>query len=142
MVEEGALSPTKAIDSLDVPLRLQEIAKLEHGWYDGKGLAPAKEPLVRLGQLFETNFDSNLPLPFLYPTTEGGVQAEWTLGDVAVTLEVDLKTFQAEYRALNLKDNACNETMLSLGDQSFWKQLNAALKSLEKSPVEALARES
>ena len=130
------------LDPLDVSLRLEELAKLEDGWYDGKGLAPAKKPLVRLGQLFETSFDADLPLPFLYPTTEGGVQAEWTLAEWAVTLEVDLKTLQGEYQALNMKNNVCNEATLSLGDQSGWENLNAALKILANSPVEALASES
>ena len=79
------------LDPLDVTLRLDELAKLEDGWLDGKGKAPAKEKLEWIADTFESSFDTGLSLPHLYPTAEGGVQAEWSLNDWEVSLDIDLE---------------------------------------------------
>lgn len=129
------------IDPLDTTLRLEQIAQLKDGWLDGKGVASDKAKLTHLSNLFDAHFDGNLPLPYLYPTAEGGVQAEWTLNDTEVSLEIDLENMQAEYQALNMKDDSCTELTLSLVDQDGWKQLNAGLKQLDTQKVEELPRE-
>jgi hypothetical protein len=50
---------------------------------DGIGTAPDKEVLKRLAAAFDTHFDPELPLPYLYPTPEDGIQAEWSLNENA-----------------------------------------------------------
>jgi hypothetical protein len=115
----------------DVVSRLKELSTLQQGWLNGKGHALSKDRLLQLGQLFEASFDIALPLPFLYPTAEGGVQAEWSMGDWSVSLEIDLVTFKSEYQALNLKNNFCDERSLDLSVPNGWTQLNMALKQLE-----------
>jgi hypothetical protein len=124
------------LDPLDVTLRLEQIAALKEGWLDGKGVAPDKEKLGWLSNQFDTHFDDNLPLPYLYPTVEGGVQAEWTLNNNEISIEIDLENKQAEYQALNLKDDTCSEFTFSLADQAGWNHLNDALKQLETQKVE------
>jgi hypothetical protein len=129
-------------DPLNTTLRLEELAGLDDGWLDGKGRAPAKEKLDWLAKSFETRFDPSLPLPRLYPTAEGGVQAEWSLNDWEVSLEIDLETQQGVYQALNLKDNSCTELTLSLVDADGWNLLNEALKQLEAREAEKQPRAS
>lgn len=128
------------LDHLDVALRLEQMAALRDGWLDGKGRAPDKDKLTQLSDLFDAHFDGNLPLPYLYPTAEGGVQAEWTLNGYEVSLEVDFEKMQAEYQALNLNDDTSAELTLSLADQDGWKQLNEALKQLDTQKVEEQSR--
>lgn len=130
------------LDSLDVTLRLEQIAAMQDGWLDGKGRAPAKDKLEWLADAFDANFDSDLPLPYLYPTAEGGVQAEWSLNDWAVTFEIDLDKKAGEYQALNLKDQTCTELQITLAEHDGWSQLNQALKQLESQRVEASQSES
>jgi hypothetical protein len=129
------------LDPLDVTLRLEQIAALNDGWFDGKGIAPNKEMLSWLSIQFDAYFDGDRPLPYLYPTAEGGVQAEWTLNNNEVSLDIDLEKKQAEYQALNLKDNTCSEFTFSLADQNGWNQLNEALKQLEIPKVEEQSSE-
>jgi hypothetical protein len=124
------------LDRLDVTLRLEKMAAIGNGWLDGKGVAPDKNKLVWLAEQFDAHFDDNLPLPFLYPTAEGGVQAEWTLNNNEVSLEIDLENMQAEYQALNLKDDTCSELTFSLANQDGWNQLNELLKQFETQKVE------
>jgi hypothetical protein len=109
---------------------------------DGKGKAPAKEKLEWLAEAFESDFDSDLPLPYLYPTADGGVQAEWNVNDWAVTLEVDLNSRRAEYQAFNLKDLSSKDLELPLGEDLGWKMLNDELKGLGAAQVEADKRDS
>lgn len=130
------------IDPLDIQMRLDSLARLENGWLDGKGLAPSKEKLEWLADAFDANFDSDLPLPYLYPTAEGGVQAEWSLNDWAVTLEIDLEKEQGEYQALNLKDQTCTDLAIALTERDGWTQLNQALKQLESQQAEASQSEA
>jgi hypothetical protein len=127
------------LDPLDVTLRLEELAKLSDGWLDGKGRAPAKDQLDRLADAFDSNFDTDLPLPHLYPTAEGGVQAEWSLNDWEVSLGIDIERQEGVYQALNLKDDTCTDLTLSLGGREGWSQLNDELKRLEKQNVEELS---
>ncbi len=115
---------------LDVALRLGEIAQLKDGWLDGEGFAPAKDKLDWLAAEFEAGISSGLPQPYLYPTTEGGIQAEWSLGDWSVSLEINLDTKVGEYHALSLKDQTCVEQKLQLGESAGWEQLSQALKQL------------
>ncbi len=69
-----------------VRVRLDELAKLDYGWLDGaEGLPPthaARELCWSTLQLAMTSH--GVPRPRVYPTVEGGVQAEWIVGDWGV----------------------------------------------------------
>lgn len=120
-----------ALDPLDVETRLEELEKLEAGWLDGRGEPIDSAALRALAQDFDTYFDPDLPLPYLYPTAEGGVQAEWTLGDWEISLEIQLPARTAQYQALHLPNDRVDEQALSLGQgQGEWNKLNALLKGL------------
>jgi len=119
------------LDPLDVSLRVDQLAELQDGWLDGKGIAPEKNKLFRLASLFDAYFDEDLPLPYLYPTPEGAVQAEWTLGSWEATLEIDLSRFDGAFHALNDSDHTDVEEVLPLNSQEGWIRLNEALKKIE-----------
>jgi hypothetical protein len=58
--------------------RLDELTQLPAGWLNGNGLPvsqPAQTTATVLQQLLE---QYEVPVPYLYPTPEGGVQAEWS----------------------------------------------------------------
>ena len=131
-----AIEHATSLDPQDVTLRLEELSKLQDGWLDGRGTAPHKDSLPKLAKLFDTSFDSDLPLPFFYPTPEGGLQAEWNLGDWSVTLEIALPGMNADYQALNLGTGASRELAFSLASSDEWARLNANLKELETPKVE------
>ncbi|WP_263358577.1 hypothetical protein [Acidicapsa ligni] len=126
-----------ALDPLDTTLRLEQIAQLKDGWLDGKGVAPTKGKLNWLGAAFDAGFSPDLPLPYLYPTVEGGIQAEWSLHDWSVTLEINLETQIGEYQTLNLKDQTSTDLQFHFGEPGGWEQLNQALKQIDAQTVEA-----
>jgi hypothetical protein len=59
--------------------RVDELAALETGWLDGEGEA-LTEPALAAAR--------GLQHPRLFPTPDGGAQAEWTIGAFAVSVTV------------------------------------------------------
>ena len=118
------------LDPLDVTLRLAELAELKPGWLDGKGHAPDPDLTRWLASAFEDNFDASLPLPYLYPTAEGGIQAEWSIGDWEASLEIELSDKCARLQAVNLLTRDLHEHDLELSNIADWQQLNTVLHQI------------
>ena len=118
------------LDPLDTETRLNELAQLQDGWLDGKGRALDRAGIKDLAEAFDKYFDPDLPLPYLYPTTEGGIQSEWTLGGWEVSLEIALPTLVAEYQSLNMETGEVREHEMKLVTKDDWSCLNNALATL------------
>jgi len=124
------------LDPLDVETRLGEVAGLKSGWLNGEGLALDPVGLRTLAEDFERFFDAELPLPHLYPTAEGGIQAEWTILGWELSLEIDLKARTATYQALHLASDTCEDSEFELWKgEPEWGRLNDALRKLEGSKI-------
>ena len=118
------------LDPLDVTLRLEALALLRDGWLDGRGMAPGKVQLDWLAAAFDEYFDAVLALPYLYPTAEGNIQAEWSLGAWEVSLEVDLAARTADYQAVQVQTGEAQEMALNLQAPADWERMNAQLLGL------------
>ena len=122
------------MNPIEMNTRWEELARLKDGWLDGKGKALDGFALQRLAHRFDEPFAPDLPLPYLYPTPEGGVQAEWTLGSWEVSLAISLPDLSAEYQAVNIHSGESHELRLSLAskDAPGFARLNDALDQLQK----------
>ena len=109
------------LDSMDIAARLDEFHLLRDGWLDGKGIAPASDDLVWLTDRFETFYPDDLPFPFLYPTAEGGIQAEWSLGKNEISLEVSFDGRRGEWHSLDVETQAESTRNLNLEEQADWQ---------------------
>ena len=85
------------LDPLDIAARIDELKLLTDGWLDGRGWALDSGGLDWIQELLETHLPDDLPLPYLYPTPEGGIQAEWSIGGTEVSLEFDLAQHTGEW---------------------------------------------
>jgi hypothetical protein len=86
------VSPVEAPEELDaLDSRIAELGELQHGWLDGEGVPPALAALKNASFVLAELLRLDVPRPRLYPAVEGGVQAEWTVGnhEVSVTFEPD-----------------------------------------------------
>jgi hypothetical protein len=126
-----AVEHISLLDPLDVTLRLDALSLLQDGWLDGKGKAPSRKGLQWFASEFDSRFDSMLPLPHLYPTPEGGIQAEWTLSGWEITLAVDLQDKQAVFQCLHLSDETQKDITLNLAPDGDWQRLNQTLQQIE-----------
>ncbi|QDV55470.1 hypothetical protein [Rosistilla oblonga] len=118
------------LDPLDVGARLEEFTSLSNGWLEGRGIAPKADDLDWLTDQFEANYSDRLPAPYLYPTGEGGVQAEWSLDQWEATLDIDLKSKSAYWHALNQSNDEESEHEIDLSSLDGWKWLADQLTQL------------
>ncbi|MCA9232391.1 MAG: hypothetical protein KDA57_17210, partial [Planctomycetales bacterium] len=114
----------------DVPARLDEFRVLREGWLDGDGVALDSAGLDWLAEAFEANFPDDLDLPFLFPTPEGGVRAEWTLGHHEVTLDVNLATRKAEWHEIDMRGEEGTEREFDLAVEDGWQLLVERVRAL------------
>ena len=104
--------------ALNIASQLDELRSLEDGWLEGGGVAPSHRGLDWLIQSFERHYPSSLPRPYLYPTEEGGVQAEWVFGRIDIEVRINLSTGRAAYFWLD--ESTEEEKELDLADDADW----------------------
>lgn len=132
-----AVEHLSLLDTNDVPARLEELKALQDGWLDGKkGVAPSKSGLDWLANLFQLNYADELPLPYLYPTAEGGVQAEWSLGGAEITLEINLEKHLGEWHALEMTTEKEEIKNLRLDERPDWQWLATEISKWIEVPHE------
>ncbi|WP_328985844.1 OB-fold nucleic acid binding domain-containing protein [Thiorhodovibrio winogradskyi] len=119
------------LDPLDVVFRLEELSALKPGWLDGRWTAVSSQGLHWLAGAFEHYYDTDLPLPYLYPTAEGEIRAEWSFDHHEVSLDVDLETKRGLFHALDLVAETDKAFQAALDSEDGWSLLNQALRSLE-----------
>jgi hypothetical protein len=113
-----------------VSARIDELRGLKPGWLDRAGDAPSPAFLDWLNQQFESRYPDAVPLPYLYPTAEGGVQAEWSLGAHEISLEIDSDTHHAEWQALNLESDQEDARQLDLDDPASWAWIAGEIRMI------------
>ena len=136
---EAVVAP--AAEHMNIARQLDALKKLKDGWADGTqfasrwgegyGIAPDAERLNWLASRFSVHYAPSLPRPYLYPTPEGGVQAEWSLGPNEASLEIDLATHSGEWHCLDLHTGHSTENMLALDHNGAWEWLASELLRLE-----------
>ncbi len=118
------------LDTNDVPARIEELKNLKDGWLDGKGSTLSSEGLDWFAKIFEANYPDELPLPFVYPTAEGGIQVEWSLGGHELSLEIDFARHSGEWHRLKIQNQQEDNRSLNLEDDGDWKWLANEIRQL------------
>ncbi|WP_019627245.1 hypothetical protein [Thioalkalivibrio sp. ALJT] len=119
------------LDPLDVPARLDEFRALRDGWLDGtEGRAPLESGLDWLARQFEWHYPDDLRLPWVFPTAEGGVQAEWKSGDQEITLDIDLSAQTGEWHLLDLNSGREVFDDIELSSSGGWAELARRLREV------------
>ena len=119
---------------LDIKRRLTELRDLKDGWADGMqnvrdwgsgfGKAPSQDGLDWLAAQLERFYPNDAPRPRIYPTPEGGVQIEWSLGD----LEIDIDAHTAEWFSADLNADSSEERILNLDNPTDWQWVTNQLR--------------
>ena len=132
--------PTRTRDAFDIVRRLEQMKTLNVGWADGMqpayqwgegyGVALSPQGLDWLAGQFITHYPVDLPHPYLYPTPDGGVQAEWSIGPNEASLAIDLAVHKAEWHCLNVLAHQSDEEQLELDGADAWLWLSAKLHQL------------
>lgn len=105
-------------EKLDVARRLAALAELGEGWLDGAGVPVAPRILERLADLLKDGEENGLPRPYLYPTPEGAVQAEWSFPGAEVSALFDFEVKIASCVGVHTKSGAKLDEDIDLRDAS------------------------
>ena len=105
----------------DVVMRIDELLVLKEGWLDGSGTAPSKAGLEWLRKELTDQWPDDIALPYLYPTPEGGIRAEWSSDDCEITAEIDLLTKQVVFISSRMSDGESEEKLFDLSDSGNWR---------------------
>jgi len=108
------------LDPLDVTARLDEMRNLRDGWLDGIGKAPSHAGLDWLTRIFERNYPEGIQLPYLYPTPQGSILAEWTVGDFEFSLDIDLESKSGHWHSLEASSDNEEKRTIELDDVEAW----------------------
>jgi hypothetical protein len=111
-----------------IPKQVNRLRRLEDGWLNGEGKAPASKGLDWLEETFSRLYSPELHLPYLYPTVEGGVQAEWPLGSVELSVEINLEQRSGWLYSLDFSNDEEIDRTLNLTSESAWSELRSLIE--------------
>ncbi len=120
-----------SVETLDVVLnhalaaRLDEIAQLQDGWFEGQGLAPNADQLATVTDWL-SSYPDQIVLPRVFPTQEGNLLLEWP-GTSDPSLDINLSSMQASFHAFGPDERDIEEDF-DLSNQDGWKNLFAFLE--------------
>ena len=117
------------LEPLDVSVQVDKLKMLKDGWLDGEGKAPLHEGLDWFVYAFDTHFGDSLPLPYIYPTYEGGIQLEWSHGSWELSLEIDLTFHTGYWHALDTENSQVDEKDLNLNEEEYWSFLTQQIQT-------------
>ena len=131
LTEVESVEHISLLDPLDIGARLDELRTLPAGWLDGvEGEPLSASGLDWLMRELEGHYPEELPLPWLFPTAAGGVQAEWSIGGKEVSLDIDLQSRVGCLHILDVATEDDQEEQLELSSGESWRQLFERLQSL------------
>lgn len=111
------------LDPLDPSVQLESFRQLRDGWLDGQGVALSQELLARIGTFFNDHLNDDAQLPRLYPTPEGGVEAEWLIGRLDLSIEFDEVNGHVEWHAMDLDTGETEEKSIDFDDAEALEDL-------------------
>lgn len=121
---------TKTLHPLDVPARLDEFKSMKDGWLEGEGIAPSHNGLDWLSSKFTQFFSNESNLPYIYPTPEGNVEAEWGIGTQSVILEIDIENHTGHWLQCDDATDEESERNLKLDDDADWAWSVSAIRRM------------
>lgn len=95
--------------------KLNELKSLQTGWLDGEGKSLDHQALDRLAHNFAQYYPEDLPLPFVFPTIDGGVQFEWPTWKPTPEIEIDLHTMHGQF--------TYDDIIVDLNSNEGWNEL-------------------
>lgn len=132
MSSDSANDALSASSSIGIRDQLHSMRSLKDGWLDGGGIAPCSEGLDWLAEAFGRYYPEDSPRPYLYPTEEGGVQAEWSLAHQRISLEINLESRYGDWFSLDLETDKADERQLRCDKPSDWQWLVRRIQDLSR----------
>lgn len=128
--EVATIESAEIVNPLDVSFRIASLLKLGNNWLEGQGTAINKDDLINFGNLLNAYFDSDLPLPAIFPKLDGNIQLEWKNNHKNILLDVALDTLNSDFLYYNSTVASDEKHVhLHLNYPLGWDQLNELIKN-------------
>ena len=114
-------------EEMEILAAEKELSDLEDGWLDCGGRAISKCGAKKISDLFTRFYDDKLPLPHIFPTEVGNLQAEWSFKSKEVLLKINLETLGAECTIIDIERDSDEEHILDLSDEKDWSEFNSII---------------
>jgi len=135
--ETKIVEPLPAVDArlndyagcpITIDIQIASLAKLDNGWYDEESRKYEPEELRWAANLLGSVLDTfALPTPYIYPTPDGLVRAEWSLGDAEVIVNINLSNQSAEAIAALAGSDDVDELPVAFADHNAERVLGLFL---------------
>ena len=130
LLEMVSVEHVVPLDPLDIAVRVDELRGLKRGWFDGKGDSLDPQHLDWIVGAFKNFYPDDAKLPYLYPTPEGNLFAEWSLDSNSVSLEINLSTRSADWHVLNLTTDVEETKQYNLAVPEDWDSIAKSIKAM------------
>lgn len=122
LISFESIEDIEILDKLDISSRLDEIQLLKDGWLDGYGLAFNEKDIDRIKKIFSLKYPEGiLPLPYIYPTEDSNIQAEWSINNFEITLLIDVKSLISSWHSINMSNLSESSFVVDLNTDEGWK---------------------
>jgi hypothetical protein len=118
------------LDPLDPRVQIEKLKGLRAGWLDGEGIALSPALIARVGNWLEEHLSEDTLLPRLFPTPEGGVDAEWLIGRLDVSIEFDEAAGIVEWHAMDLDTGKAEVKTIAFDDTEALNELGRTMARL------------
>ena len=125
-----SISHVSVLRQLDMSAQLDEFRSMKKGWLDGDGIAPDHKGLDWLSNIFERYYPDDATLPHTYPTPDGGIDMEWSIGSREIGLEIGLAEHQGEWSWHDVDSGSSEEKTLDLNQSSNWEWVADQIRSM------------
>ena len=125
-----SISHVSVLRQLDMSAQLDEFRSMKKGWLDGDGIALDHKGLDWLSNIFERYYPDDATLPHTYPTPDGGIDMEWSIGSREIGLEIDLAEHQGEWSWHDVDSGSSEEKTLDLNQSSNWEWVADQIRSM------------
>lgn len=109
------------IKNFALSARLDEIAQVRDGWFEGAGVAPNPASLTLVTEKLVSEYPDRLPLPILAPTQDGNMLLEWN-ADGDPSLDINLQSLRASFHAFGRNEEDI-ERDFNLENWADWQSL-------------------
>ena len=118
--ETDALTLSQAA-VLSISSQINDLKQLKDGWFNGDGKVVSAEGWDWVEKHLNSYF-ADMPTPYLYPTIEGGIRVEWSVGNNGweVSLDINPAEQTGYWHAFRLRDDMTEEQSLNLNDPRQW----------------------
>lgn len=115
---------------IPIPQQLEMLAVLEPGWLDGDGSVYDRGQLAWVGEQLGAVVDrEKLPTPYVYPTPEGYVRAEWSAPQWEGSARFDLGAREVRLLFARLGSDEFVERVIALDEPGAESELGRFLRA-------------